>query len=1082
MSVNEGESQQTDGNSRSTGIVSHQSETTPLESSARAQLASLSLALDSRLSLPTHQKSSSTIRFVGTANNNNDAESGQAQTEPKKSSTSSVAPIATNHLDSPSALPSRRLASSSSTAALRVADQLSHQKQTTEPQSLSHLDEQRRVASQADSGVLHDSASDSVQRQAEGQPPAPRQSARLTTAAAVPSSPQQSSSNNDTIPSSPRTTLPHDHFKRAVTYPQPLRPAHDSIDQVVAPANTYLTSPDALSPRDPRDSGGQRELLLLKTLSNTSATDERRASTNRPPVSYKPPANVPNTQNNGNGAPVRVPPIRGFRSSGSRKSLTLNMNQRARSFDASDNSDDSDHDRTLRALEGKTQDMFQRAPRASARHEGYDGQDGGDVFLRIAREEGDRRNGDSQDETRNSVSRVYRTHRRPLSTNVASYNPRSPPSIARRMSDDQDGGRVTRYIDDRASEITRSLTQRLHSRDHKAASTHPSEDVYRSSRPGGVGLRASPLAPRSQAQQDVGSENPYHARRRSSVTEQNPTSPGRTPVFKSGAANHYSKSYNSSPLVRSFDQTAHQHQPTEAAGGREGTESTASLTAPSTVWDELDDLKSRLHRLELTGKLPSTSAAAVSRLAEDRPPTATTTVTTMSSSPKRQGTGANQQSQNLESLSNASTQKEAYPILHSALSKSKPFLSPDIFKTLEAAANDAMALATMMGQPGQPGPVSSSGSTIGVGTNLTDRQLRRKADSVCRSLTELCVALGEDVAHAQRTRESSQPPKASRAPAPTQYHPSSSSTQMDGPSTPTVAKSFSSIHTRRPSIVSERTLQKSENVSPGRALSKFEERRHTILASSALPSPRVVGSTPTTPQEPAHQRRSSLLISRTRRAATEEPEESAPVAGRRSSMLLRSRRGDTEEPEEGRQTSMLHVRSRRGTVDEGEQASRLAAPSRAYTEVNATRGSNREYTEVATTSRGPTREFAPQTHASTRDNVPQPQQQSALPRRRFGSTSTTPTSRLAAPGSISALPTALPSRKYLERSPQVQAPEGETAESHQRGGEERTRQRYYSLGQNVSLNRSGSLSARRQNRDSTITNVSSTATAGGYRS
>ena len=199
-------------------------------------------------------------------------------------------------------------------------------------------------------------------------------------------------------------------------------------------------------------------------------------------------------------------------------------------------------------------------------------------------------------------------------------------------------------------------------------------------------------------------------------------------------------------------------------------------------------------------------------------------------------------------------------------------------------------------------------------------------------------------------------------------------------------------------------------------------------------------------------------------------------------MLLRSRRGDTEEPEEGRQTSMLHVRSRRGTVDESEHASRFGAPSRAYTEVNATRGSNREYTEVATTSRGPTREFAPQTHASTRDNVSQPQQQSALPRRRFGSTSTTPTSRLAAPGSISALPTALPSRKYLERSPQVQAPEGETTEAPQRGGEERTRQRYYSLGQNVSLNRSGSLSARRQNRDSTITNVSSTATAGGYRS
>lgn len=64
----------------------------------------------------------------------------------------------------------------------------------------------------------------------------------------------------------------------------------------------------------------------------------------------------------------------------------------------------------------------------------------------------------------------------------------------------------------------------------------------------------------------------------------------------------------------------------------EGTESTMSTTAPSTVWDELDELKSRIRKLELTGKLPSSSAAAMST--EERPQTATTTVTTMSSSPK----------------------------------------------------------------------------------------------------------------------------------------------------------------------------------------------------------------------------------------------------------------------------------------------------------------------------------------------------------------------------------------------------------------------------------------------------------------
>lgn len=684
-------------------------------------------------------------------------------------------------------------------------------------------------------------------------------------------------------------------------------------------------------------------------------------------------------------------------------------------------------------------------------------------------------------------SRVYRTHRRPLSTNVAAYQPRSPPFLSRRLSDQQDSNRP-RLDDERASEVTRSMTQRLYTRDNKAASVHPSDDTYRS-RTNGNTLRASPLTPRSQAyQQDSGYEYPIHTRRRSSVTDHNSTPPAsRSATYKPGNGHAYNKSYNSSPLVRSFDLNNHGHQHGESGHGVEGTESTASTTAPSTVWDELDDLKSRIHRLELTGKLPSTSAAAVSRVSDERPPTATTTVTTMSSSPKRSGGGAQQH----ETTSTTSSQKEAYPILHSALAKSKPFLSADIFRTLETAANEAMALSSMMGQPGQPGPISSGASTIGSGTTITDRQLRRKADGVCRSLTELCVALGEDVAHAQRP-QSNHAQKPSEGRSQTQYHPSSQSqvssaegrsqvqyhpstksqvSQADGPSTPTINKTFSGLHSRRPSVVTEQNLS-NPNTSPSRVRSKFEERRNTILNGSALPSPRAVGSTPTTPQEGTAQRRSSLLISRTRRAVTEEPEEQP---GRRSSLMLgRYRRGGTEEPEEGRQTSLL--RSRRGTVGEGdEDTGRFNAPSRAYTEVNATRGSNREYTEVASSARGPTREYAPQPqpqHAAPQESPSQ--LPTALPRRRFVSTNTATTSRLPPPSQ-----SAVPTRKYLERSP-APAPERDTNEFAPQPPEDR-RQRYYSLGQSMSLNRTGSLSTRRQNRDSTITNSSTTASTGACR-
>lgn len=657
-------------------------------------------------------------------------------------------------------------------------------------------------------------------------------------------------------------------------------------------------------------------------------------------------------------------------------------------------------------------------------------------------------------------SRVQRSHRRPLSTNVASYQPTSPPAfIRRRMSDQQE--RAQSSLEE--NQLNRSNTHR--SVVNKAMSAHPLDNAYRSST-GGVTLRPSPLTHRGNPQQEP--DYPVQKRRRSSVTEQNTAPPARSSGYRSSGAavgqSYPSKpsAYNSSPLVRSFDFTAPRESETTQEQV-EGTESTTSNTAPSTVWDELDELKSRIHRLELTGKLPSTSAAAVSRLTDERPPTANTAATTISSSPKRPGLS---QAQANEAAT--PTQRE-YPVLQSALSKSKPFLNPEIYRALEAVANDAMSLSSMMGVVGQLGPISSGASTIGSGTTITDRQLRRKADSVCRSLTELCVALGEDVAQARPTQAShnknssygsqGQPQQSQQTPQ-----------QSEGPSTPTTSKIFSVYgESRRPSLAVEQNILPNPQVSPSRAMSKFEERRNTLLNGSQLPSPRASGSGPTTPQDTAVHRKSSLLISRTRRAATEEPEEQ--FNGRRSSLLLRSRRGGTEEPEEGRQTAML--RSRRGTIGDGEEESRFGAPSRAYTEVSGKRGS-KQYTEVATTTRGPTRSYVPQ---AQREAQEAPSQRiSALPQRRFMSSSIGG-SRLVAPTATSALPT----RKYLERS----APERDTGSVIGRPGEERERhQRYYSMGQaGVSLSRTNSLSTRRSNnrdRDSVVTNISNAATAGGY--
>ncbi|KAF4978398.1 hypothetical protein FZEAL_5216 [Fusarium zealandicum] len=797
-----------------------------------------------------------------------------------------------------------------------------------------------------------------------------------------------------------------------------------AIEAAQSASASYPSSSDGSSKGSP---SGQRELILPKTLSKSSPTDERRASlSQRPPVSYRPPLNASNNIEPPASTPVRVPPIRAFRSSGSRKSLTLDMNSRPRFYDYEEDPDDSNHDRTLRALEGRTdQDVLRSSPKFSGRHDGFDNEDTGDVFLKIAREEASRRQPDEQsppNETRSVVSRVTRSsHRRPLSSVVPMYQPTSPPQIRRRLSDQQETSRSRGNDDERASEVSRMSTYRTSGRD-KAASAHPGENPGRA-RGSSSTMRPSPVTPRSIASQEPGSEQSPYSRRRSSITD-NTSSQARGSAYKSNVGHAHNKTYNSSPLVRSFD---FQRQPNHETGnGHEGTESTLSTTAPSTVWDELDDLKSRIHRLELTGKLPSTSGAAVSRLSDERPPTATTTVTTMSSSPKRLANG----NHNVDVTSTTSSHRELHPILQSALVKTKPLLDAEVYRALESAANDAMSLASMMGTTGQPGPISSGASTIGSNTTVTDRQLRRKADSVCRSLTELCLALGEEVTQT-RPRQSIEVP----APAPA---------QIEVPKTPTVNKTFFGLSSqRRQSIGNSEQNLTNVNTSP-RTMSKFEERRLNILNGSSLPTSHVSNSMPSTPQEPISQRRSSLMVSRSRRAGTEELDD-----GRKSSLLLRTRRAGTEEPDEGRRTSMF-VRSRRNTVgDEDDNAMRFLTPSRAYTDLNQT------------------------IRGIPHDQTPQPQvpdTTSAIPRRRFASSNLS-VSRLATPSTN----TATPPRKYLDRTTQQDHNSNSVADklAEDRG------QRYTSLGQTTFINRTGSM-IRRPNRDS-IASANPSTVAGGYR-
>jgi len=392
--------------------------------------------------------------------------------------------------------------------------------------------------------------------------------------------------------------------------------------------------------------------------------------------------------------------------------------------------------------------------------------------------------------------------------------------------------------------------------------------------------------------------------------------------------------------------------------------------------------------------------------------------------------------------------REAQPLLVSALSKTKDLLNPDVFSAIESAATDAMALSSMIGVVGQPGPISSSASTIGgYSGSITDRQLRKKADSICRSLTELCLALADPTGQKKQAQ-----PKPAGPEQETMLSPTSNLTVVDAPPSQ-----------RRPSAVAD-TIAKA-STSP-RAPTSLEQKRKTMLASISLPTSRYA-TAPSTPLESTAGRKSSLLLARIRRTATEEPEEiQSPQAGRRSSLLLRSRRNGSEEPEEnreGRKTSLL-LRTRKTTSD-GEEESRVRGPSRAVTEVNSFRAAPRDLAMSASHTQAPPE--GPATPA-------------ALPRRRMIPSAIA--TRLA-----SAVPSALtpttPARRYLERgSVQERGTPQERGAYQERGpyldrsthqerainnlserlAEERgqQQQRQVSLGQTSMLNRSGSLGRR----------------------
>lgn len=779
----------------------------------------------------------------------------------------------------------------------------------------------------------------------------------------------------------------------------------------------------------------QRDLLIVRPF-NDDLADDKQKFKSRPPLSFRP------LRSEGPG--IRVPPIRSFRSSGSRKSwapdmTALPLRSPLDEGNYGEESTDPNHrDRTLWALEGRAITDPQMTPPDSA-VAAPDADNTADLFMKIATEDAPRapHDGDRPLQDPSVVSRVARSfHRRPLSTVIPpTHTPISPPQITRRLSDQRETSHFQRTPSEHSrQQTTRDWAQRAVGGRERSVQI---DDRPRSRVLGAPpSLKSSPVTPRSPPSQDTPDGFFSHSRRRTSITDSSILL-NRTASLKNSVLGN-SRTYNSSPLVPK--QPEPQAPDVMHAPAAEGTESSASTAAPSTVWDELDDIRSRIHRLELTGKTPATSGHAMSRASDDRPRTATTNATTLSGSPKRPGVHLTADG----GSSTASSQREAQPILLSAVSKARPYLNSDAFGALESAASEVLTLSQMLGSSGQPGPISSGASTIGGGLNVTDRQLRRKADSICRSLTEMCLSLADDGAQRKHSTEPETPLDIETL-----------------TTSPTRFLSKPSTGHRRPVAASEVGLSRINTAISPRALARSEDRRATFLGPVSLSSPRFATAPGTEPSTPVTGRRSSLLISRTRRAGTEEPEDSS--GGRKASLLTRTRRAGTEEPEEGRKTSFL-LRNQRATYveDDEDDSPRTRAPSRAATELGAFRSGHRDYLGKQQQQQ---QAVAANSDSSSFLNVSQP-------RRRLVSSSLN--SRLMTP---STAPSAVTGRRYLDRS----TPERDTTTAvTDRLAEDRS-QRQFALGQTVGLSRASSLSKRRDSGIPSFLGSGAASHVGAYR-
>ena len=422
-------------------------------------------------------------------------------------------------------------------------------------------------------------------------------------------------------------------------------------------------------------------------------------------------------------------------------------------------------------------------------------------------------------------------------------------------------------------------------------------------------------------------------------------------------------------------------------------------TVQSAVWDEMPDPKSHLHRLDQSRTFRS-SGGTGSNGSGERPRTATTTVTTVSSSPKvalgsKLGIAT-------DSKLGGPEASNIHPLLHQSLDRCKPLLNPTLYRALSNAASDALEMAVSSRGGGVNSSVyASSSATGGI---ASDRQLRRRADNLCRNLTDLCIALIESTpestnraatfANRRQSRELSAPPQIPEA---------------------------RSVYSRQTSV---EPGERERRPTPSRALERVEARRASLMSTSTP------GGSPRESSFPA-QRTAQLL----------DAPKSSPLAP--SSTFAPSTPSSLLVPSSMLRSGTSMLRSHRMAAAEEDDDSSLRPPSRATTEIGTLRKRS-----------GRLSVGLPRADYAYTSQHPLPQS-SAL-RRVTGGTMSSP----LAPPSASSAASRVASRQYY--GDRLQPPPLDTTEED----EKKTKRRSFGLyagsaGRSLGLSRVGSLTKKR---------------------